>query len=363
VTANPASTRLASRRRARPGAFTLVELVVSLVILSILMVGMGGALLLSSQAVPGADSRITRLSESAGIADQFAAEVTYAISVTELTPTAITFTVADRDSDGTPETIRYAWSGTAGDPLTRRYNGGSVVDLVEDVVTVNLLYDLRTITEQPPDEIKESAEIVLACHELLTGPADYAITEKDWIGQYFLPSLPAEATAWKVTRVLFMAREHGAAKGITAVQLRKATNPGLPSSTILGEQLMAESDLGSDYAWQEFAFGDVSGLAPAEGLCLVLVNNKKDTDLADAQYDGGGGAGLLTTSSGESGWSSDSQHALQYYVYGTAITTVTPPPEVKNWLRSVMISIQLDSDPTTRVKTAARVLNEPEVTP
>ncbi len=61
------------------------------------------------------------------------AELQYAQSVTEQTVTAITVTVPDRDADSNPEEIRYAWSGTPGEPLTRQYNGGTAANAAEGV--------------------------------------------------------------------------------------------------------------------------------------------------------------------------------------------------------------------------------------
>jgi hypothetical protein len=70
-----------------------------------------------------------------------AAEVQYALTVTEYTATAITVTVPDRtDANTNPETIRYAWSGVAGAPVTRSYNGGAAVSVVPSVQSFTLEY-------------------------------------------------------------------------------------------------------------------------------------------------------------------------------------------------------------------------------
>ena len=201
------------------------------------------------------------------------------------------------------------------------------------------------------------------CPPAPAGPANFAIKEKEWVGQYFTPVLPAEATQWKVTRVLVMARVHGAAKGIIAVQLRTAAAGNVPSATVLEEQLLNESSLGESYAWEEIPFTQVTGLAPGEGLCLVLGCNKKDSDLGDAQYDDGGGSGMLTTTSSGSTWNATTGKSLRFYVYGTLLTPVTPPPDITYWLRRINVSLQIGPDSAVRAETAARVLNEPEVTP
>ena len=53
---------------------------------------------------------------------------------------------------------------------------------------------------------------------------------------------------------------------------------------------------------------------------------------------------------------------MLYYVYGTVTTTNTPDPTIRQWLRSVGISLRIGDDPSGRVETATQVLNSPEVT-
>ena len=82
-----------------------------------------------TSATPAANTLVglVRLSD-------MAAELQYTQTISEQTATAITVTVPDRDDpDTNPETIRYAWSGTVGDPLTRQYNGGTIANVADDV--------------------------------------------------------------------------------------------------------------------------------------------------------------------------------------------------------------------------------------
>ena len=341
-------------------AFTLVEVVMSLAIMAVLMTGIASAVLLASQALPQADNPSAALVSGAQAADQIAGDLYCALSFSRRTTEDLEFTVADRSGDDAPETIRYAWSGTPGDPLTRQYNGGTVANLVEDVREFELSYGLTTVTEQPSPETKESAEQELIRYDGAVNLADYAITDQDWIGQYFMPTFPGDATEWSVTRVKFKARICGAAKGITAVQLRLPVG-GKPGPTVLDEVPMEEAGLGEAYLWQEFAFSNASGLSPTQGLTLVLAMIKKDTHLADIQYDAGGGEDMLTTSNAGSSWTQH-HHSMLYYVYGTVTTTTTPDPVVREWLDAVGITLRVGEESSARVDTAVQILNQPEVT-
>jgi len=341
----------------------LVELVLSMAVMTIVMAGTASVVLLASHALPSAESPARALAQSSDVVGEIAGELLYATSITEKSATAVTFTVADRGhGDPGPETIRYAWSGTTGHALTRQYNGETVLTVVEDVREFALTYDLTVVTEEFPPVENESAETLLVSHDTSVALTDLSLTDKNWIGQYFFPPLPADAIAWNVTRVKFMARIEGAAKGITAVQLRLPTAGNLPGSTVLEEVLMYESALDPSYLWEEFSFASASGLSPTQGLCLVLAMNKKDTHLADVQYDSGAGSGLLLTTNGGGSWTNYGSMSMLYYVYGTVTTTSLPDPVTRQWVRSVGITLRVGPAPSTRVETAVQVLNMPEVT-
>ncbi len=144
-----AARRLAARRRP---AYTLVELVVAVAVTGILLAGMGSAIFVASRASDSGTVPSNTVEGSRAVAE-IAAELREATSFSERTATSVAFTVADRNSDAAPETIRYGWSGTPGDPLTRQYNAGTVVEILEEVYEFQLGYPLMTITEEgPPTE-------------------------------------------------------------------------------------------------------------------------------------------------------------------------------------------------------------------
>ena len=195
---------------ARRRGFTLAELLASMTVMGILMLGLGSAIVIASKAVPGAERDSTKLIQESRFAQQISIELKEAVHITERTEQAITFTVADRDDDGSPEHIRYAWSGTAGDPLTRQYNGGSEANVLENTHVFALAYDVKSVTERYPGPPITSSEMILTQNASL-GDSDFVIQEQDWIGQYFDPDtfLPAEAVSWSITKVEFVARIEG----------------------------------------------------------------------------------------------------------------------------------------------------------
>ena len=86
---------------------------------------------------------------AAEVLDEVMTDIHYALDFSERQPNAVTFTVPDRNGDSLPETIRYAWSGISGDPLTYEQNGGPPATIAEDVQQFNLDYLERTMGPSP----------------------------------------------------------------------------------------------------------------------------------------------------------------------------------------------------------------------
>ena len=118
-------------RRSRDG-YTLVELIVSVALSSLLMVGLGSALLVGTRALDDGNT-VRNRSEGAEVLSDVLRDLRLAKSFTEKTQTAVTFTVPDRDGDTFPETIRYSWAGGAGDPLLYKYNAELATPIAADV--------------------------------------------------------------------------------------------------------------------------------------------------------------------------------------------------------------------------------------
>lgn len=332
-------------RRTR-SAYTLVEVLLSMTAASMLIVGMASAVFLAARASdPGAAACLTL--EAAATLDEIAAELRMAVSFADHGPTSVEFTVADRDGGGSPETIRYAWSGTPGDPLTRQYNGGDAVEVLHDVHSFQLTYH----------PAPESSEQILAGWDGNTAISDEPISNDKWRGQHFEPSLPADATGWRVTRAKIKVKKEGAANGEASIQLRPAAADGTPTETVLEEVALLESLLTDSFQWKEFSYHDVSGLPAGDGLCLV-VKHVSDAHSCRIEYEGGDvtlpDSGLLASSNQGDSWTIAPDKALQFYIYGT----YSPGPPNR-----VALALQAGDNAASEVTTSVEVLNVAEVSP
>lgn len=132
-------------KRFRHCGYTLLELVMATATSTLLLAGMASSVYVASRALDIADGASATSRGTVRALDQITRDVQYATRFTERTSTAMTFTVPDRNGDGLPETIRYAWGGVSGDPLTYELNGVSGGALATNVTHVDFSYLTRRI--------------------------------------------------------------------------------------------------------------------------------------------------------------------------------------------------------------------------
>jgi hypothetical protein len=323
------------------GGLTLLETVAAVAVTSIILLGIGSAMLLAGRALP--DTRNSTAQTVAGIE----------------------FTVADRSGDTNPEVIRYEWSGTAGAPLTRRYNAGASVEVLANVQDFSLTYDLQTISTQIP-QANESAETLLIGYDSSQDYHDYPIKDTEWYSEYLRPTLPQDAVSWKVTRVRFQAKQAGLLTfGETRAQLQLPTAGGLPSGIVVDESTFYENLLPLLYFVQEVTYAHASGLSPQQGLCLVfqwvssgdgsckLLGRDRNVSAANIAL-------LKSTDRGVS-WSSLPSQSLLFSVYGTVTTAGTPQLQNRYYLNAMTVRLKAGADDQATVQTSVRMLNQPEV--
>jgi len=356
---------MTARRTARR-AFTLTELAVGLAIVSIVIVGLGSAIVVASKAIPGAASPAQRALQAADCVDDIAAELTYATTINAAEANAIEFVVVDRTGDATPETIRYEWSGNAGDPLTRQVNGGAVQTILEDVHAFDLTYHGPSTTEEQSGE-GESAEQLLAHYAPLSW-SSVTVTATDWPGQYFEPDLPANATGWRVTQVELWASSNWPPDGDVAVQVRSADILDQPTDTVLAQASLSAGSVSWIMAERrKLAVSGMANLSPLQGACVVVEHVSGDEpcnvwiDMSGFGSSSGPQAFQMTLDGGQS-WSSSSAAGMIFSVYGTytapdilqTVTVVTT--------RNVTLTVQAGDERGSAIHGGARLLNEPTAT-
>ncbi len=352
-------------------AFTLAELVVSMAVMSVLLVGLASAVLIASRSLPGPESRLEQSARTAAALDTIVEDLRLASWFLEHTDTATTFAVPDRNGDGRPERIRYAWSGTPGDPLTRQLNGGTVVNLLADVRQFSLALILRAEPETYPGQAEEEpvASVMGSYPVPATGPLgedeDLTIDHLQQVSQFVEPILPPGAAGWRPARVAVVARNQAPATETLRVELREPGDGVRPSTTVLGGVSVPESGLPGSYAWRSIDFSGQPMRSPEAGVC-VCFRGAAAAGSATALLKGdeeAGSAGDDTTFSTNGGmsWFSIPDQALQYELRGFVWL---PGPEVavtRHRATSVVAGVTAGPGPTSGASTTVTLLNEPEL--
>lgn len=139
-----------SKRSFRLSGYTLIELVVAVSISGILVSGMMSSLFIALKSSDSTSSTAAVTRHAHQVVAQMAAELEFALSIPANGTNSITVTVPDQDADTSPETITWSWSGTIGDPLTREFNGGSAVNMID---SIELFQPVRMPGTSPTDYV------------------------------------------------------------------------------------------------------------------------------------------------------------------------------------------------------------------
>ena len=164
-----------------------------------------------------------------------------------------------------------------------------------------------------------------------TSPTE-RVNDSNYIGQHFVPSLPAEATSWSVSQIQIYFQQHGATDATLVCNLYSSDGAGLPQ-TLLESVSFTENQLptGAD-DWHEVNYTSVSGLTPGNGLSFTLEEYTGDGNAVEVPY----GTGVSQSNAhllrgGWGSWNSADTQSLKirvrgYYTTssGTGEFTVTP---------------------------------------
>jgi prepilin-type N-terminal cleavage/methylation domain-containing protein len=336
---------------------SLVELLVALTIISVVAGGLGAAVMISSRALPDPDTPALRAVETTRALEEIAVELAYATEVSTAEPTELAFTV---ERAGAPVGVRYTWSGTPGDPLVRTLDGGAAAVVLEAVETLLFEYDTASNPSLPGPPGVESGETLLLQQEG-TPTNDYDLTSNWELAGSLLPTLPAEATSWRITRVHFVGGPSGAANGAMAVEIRPAQPDGTPSGTVVDSVVVPETDLVAGQ-WHEVAFADAGGLDPATPCHVVFTRGAGGGafgTLRLAQQDPT--PGTMTHESNDSGVSWWTQGwDIHLWVWGTHTVPDAgwaPPPGTR--ADAVTITLATSADPGAPRRSTTTLLNHP----
>lgn len=344
---------------------TMVELVVSLIIASVLVVGMGSSILLASRAGDpnlGGERASARSGEALSDLHR---ELGYAVAVNAAASTSqqIECTIPDVTGDAVNDTVRYSWSGVAGAALQRTLNGGTPRSVVDNVHAFQLQYRQR---EREGGSATESAEVQWV-DQATAGSADYYDIEAgvNGIGIYFAPTLPPDATAWRIKRIEIRARQVNNPTGAFSSQVWLADSSHLPG-TLREEVIVSESNLATTISPYQIQFPGVSTFGATQKACVTFVHHSGSGTAAQIEY-GTGSSGSANTSKLTyqtililfQAWTEQTNEDLRIRIWGS----YTGPPgtgEQEFYYTNVDARLQVGTTVNATFHQGIRLINTPE---
>lgn len=257
--------RLGGRR-----AVTLVELLLSMFVMTLVFGAVASAMLLASRSVPqpGDTDELTRAGYAA--LTRLADELQTATVVEARSGRSIQFVMPDRNDDGSPDTVIYSWDGTPGSPLQRAVGGGPAVDVVSAVDSFDIaLESVVEETELPPEEQESGTRDLLYLGDS-ANLATMPLTSGRAVAQYFLPDLPDEALSWQVTSIQFQASRGYGSGGTTEIQVTRLQPDGTPNPAPLATKTLHAGLLNYWYQWYDARVTTPHSIPRGEGVCIVL---------------------------------------------------------------------------------------------
>lgn len=339
---------------------TLLEMVLSLTLLSIVMVSVGSAVMFAAQATPSDDSPTTTLIRDAGLLGRISEDIAQAKYVLERTPNAITIVVPDRTGDGIPDRIRYAWSGAAGDPLTYAINGGTAQNLEDAVQDFSLAYGYTTRTVTiAAGTTTESSEILLSEHNV-TPDSTWTIKKSTAVGHRFTPTLSAAATGYRVTRAQMMAESTGAQSGEAPVSVKDISG-NTPGSTVYATQTLYESDLSPSGGWFEVVFPSSTVVPAGQEAVLEFGLGPSGGNHAEVQTASQGTSPYVYTQNNGNTWGVVSGNYLPHRVYGVEVLASSGFDVTSEHITDINIALQSSNTIASPIQKSVLMLQAPEV--
>ena len=338
------------------GAFTLLEMVMSMAVLAVILGAVGSAMLISSKIVPRNGDAFDGALRARETARRIADELSMATQIVDATDKAIAFDVPDRDKDGVDERIEFSWSGTPGDPITMTMNGSTSI-LEDDARKLELAYLRETRSTESLGTAAESLTDELLASWSGTTNSQVLVRSTLTPSVGVTPRSTGGATHYRVTSVRLWLGQASAVDSTVGVQLKAPTATGAPGTTILASATIAESALPVSPGWVTIPFTGTTA-TPFDTATWIVLRRAAGADAAVAPIATGVAHSRVAYAMGVN-VTTDS--CLPFQLFGRA-TRPTTVKSLSTHAAGVQVAVQLGTTETATGLAGARLINAPELT-
>ncbi len=250
--------------------FTLLELILVLVVTMIVVGGLTSSVMVATASIPDIDDPVVRKTELAPTFMDIHEDLAAAMHVVARSSEDVTIILADRDGDGRPQSIRYAWSGTPGDPVTRTEDGGAAQTIVSAADHFAIDLQETIVTETHAFGGGEVVTPSVAAEQRTTaGFTNAEILQDNWFCHTVPSPDPDTVSDWRLTTVEVYGRARRAS-GELLVEVYLADASGLPTGDVLTTAEYQSGDLGGGWNWRANTFADSPWIKPGQNLAVVF---------------------------------------------------------------------------------------------
>lgn len=339
----------------------------SLVIVSLVIVGVGSALVVSTHALPDRTDETSRAIDAVAFAEQLEAELAYATYVMPCSATVLTLAVPDRDGDGWAEQVRYEYDA-AGKRVTRSYNAGAADVVLDKVDSFALSCETDQVARAyvgPP--VENPTEIKIGGRTSGGNSQSGSLSTTDWYGQVVTPAGLSGATSWRLSRARFLAMRNRSTAATINVRLMSASPPFSIGAMALETQPLSTSFLGAVVSglgvstWYDVDFTQNHALSPTQPISLLVTQSSGSAATADVMYDTSSPSGLLSTTNAGSTWSYSASQTMYFEAFAKAMYPGPSQSFTQRYLRRVTLALQPQGSASRSLNVGASTLNAPEI--
>lgn len=335
------------------GAFTLIEMIVTMGVLALVMTVMTSIMMTTAKAMPSAADADVALDADDRALREAAWLMADAKQITSSSVNKLGFRVADLDKDGGDDEVTLTHGGNAGDSLIMTC-AGSEVELIKNVRSFTFEFQSVSAVASSVSGTYDTSEMLL---DGWNGP----VTELRKValltpgGMRVAPVLPADATAYRITRMRVFVKPNNSGDafmlwGITGGSGDTPSAQGFRTAVNDTERVAVPG------GWVEVLFtGNTYWHAPSERPFVVAF-----AQTAPVGHEFEIGCTTLAPHAGDlyHGTSSIANAAMLYELYG-----VVRRPAVQPVNRFVGTSLTMSVERTdgTVVRATVSLRNQPEV--